>query len=61
MVSFDPNGGENAPRDQIIEGGKTAVEPKDPVEKAIHSKDGMLQMMMAEKYYGILTCRSIRI
>ena len=33
VVSFDPNGGENAPRDQIIEGGKTAVEPKDPVRE----------------------------
>ena len=33
VVSFDPNGGENATRDQIIEGGKTAVEPKDPVRE----------------------------
>ncbi|MBS7009656.1 InlB B-repeat-containing protein [Anaerostipes sp.] len=29
-VSFDPDGGDYRPKDQNIEGGKTAVEPKEP-------------------------------
>ena len=29
-VTFDPDGGDYQPKDQIMEGGKTAVEPKEP-------------------------------
>ena len=30
IVSFDPDGGDYQPKDQIVVGGRTAVEPKEP-------------------------------